>query len=229
MGSFANALFTALLGWTRTVVSALWAFITNDQGSGLLTWIGRNWLFLAAVLCAIGLIADLVIYLARWRPDLVWKSFWRRRNHKDIETEESLQEAPAQPEKPAPIRRRTADDELARWVREPEPSGKGPEAVQGSIVTSAGYIVPEDSPYRRPAEKEKERTEDADTFPTPESSPRVMQTPRRRRKINVNDLFSSPEEELYEFDAPQQLIDRKKAYRDPVYPRGWNQKKEQGE
>ena len=43
----------------------------------------------------------------------------------------------------------------------------------------------------------------------------------RRRRLNVSDLFSNPEEELYDFEAPQQLIDSRKAYHDPVYPRGW--------
>jgi len=227
MGSFANTLFTTLLGWVRTVAAALWNLFTNEQGSSLLTWIGRNWLLLAIVFCVIGMTADLAIYLVRWRPDLVWKSFLRRR-HRDEPEDEDTAEAPALPDKPAQIRSRSTDDELARWVREPEPAGKEAENALGVTVTAAGYVVPEDSPYRRPAGPKKTPA-NADHAMTPEERPKVMQTPRRRRKINVNDLFSSPEEELYEFDAPQQLIDRKKAYRDPVYPRGWKQNKEHGD
>ena len=103
------------------------------------------------------------------------------------------------------------------------------ESAAPPLVTAAGYIVPEDSPYRRPAEKrnipdpgaEKEEYADAKAIP--------VQSSRRRKRLNVNDLFSSPEEEIYEFDAPQNLIDRKKAYREPVYPRGWNRAKEKEE
>ena len=41
--------------------------------------------------------------------------------------------------------------------------------------------------------------------------------------------FNDPEEELRQIDTPQQVIDSRKAYRDPVYPRGWNKSEGNGE
>ena len=42
-------------------------------------------------------------------------------------------------------------------------------------------------------------------------------------------LIYDPEEELRQFDPPQQIIDSRKAYRDPVYPRGWEKSEDNEE
>ena len=59
MGSFANTLFTILLGWLQGAVSAVWSAFTSEKGNGFLTWIGDHWILLAGILCIIGLVADL--------------------------------------------------------------------------------------------------------------------------------------------------------------------------
>ena len=61
----------------------------------------------------------------------------------------------------------------------------------------------------------------------PEIRPEIMTQRKRRRRLIVGDLFADPEEELYQYERPQQLIDKDKAYRQPVYPRNW--KKDEGE
>lgn len=245
MGSFANTFFTGLMGWMQSVASALWSLFTNEKASGVLRWIGDHWVVLAAVLCGVGLIADLGIYLVRWRPYLVWKSFLKRgQDAEDDEEKETTAEkslnhvlpplaVPAREvrrkEQATSAAEQTQEDELGRWMTEPEP----PRNVTGNtaqpLVTAAGYVVPEDSPYRRPDVKKKKPEPPVEREDPQNKNNLRIQPSRRRKRINVNDLFSSPEEEIYEFDAPQNLIDRNKAYREPVYPRGWNRKEEKEE
>ena len=248
MGSFANTLFSTLLGWVQSVASTLWSLFTNAKSHGVLRWIGEHWILIAAILCVIGLAVDLGVYLVRWRPYKVWKSFLKRRRGEDenesldaIPDERTYRTAgsayafsyptiPAAQERVQTAERRLeeAEDELGRWKTEPEePREEAPAAPP--LVTAAGYVVPDDSPYRRPAAKQKTQDPSAEAEEDPEDKQTRIPSSRRRKRLNVNDLFNSPEEEIYEFDAPQNLIDRNKAYRQPVYPRGWNQGKEKEE
>ena len=320
MGSFANTLFTILLGWMQGAVSAVWSAFTSEKGSSFLTWIGDHWIVLAGILCVIGLAADLCVYLMRWKPMKVWKSFLFRRRD-DEEEPESRKKPAAAPkayqrtfsprnETPEPVttakERYEETPDLSQWEEEPAPARRERAEIpdEPALVTGAGYVVPADSPYRRPtaqpeyiplrnaeraeatAYRRRRSAEDAVSLqngrqnpPEPEAyaesapaepaenalhadavpegiSRRDMnereerrtvrddryeqeaayrpeetteQAPvknKRRRRLNVSDLFANPEEELREIDAPQDVIDRRKAYREPVYPRGWKQNEE---
>ena len=178
MGSFANSLFTVLLGWLQGAVSAVWNAFTSEKGNSFLNWIGNNWILIAVVLCITGLAADLCVYLLRWKPMRVWKSFLTR----DREEEEPMERRrtpavqpkayrrtfPQQPEeadtRPEPAKA-SEDPDLSQWEEEAKPAQ--PERTEKpATVTGAGYVVPQDSPYRRPAaeirnaapEPEKEST-----------------------------------------------------------------------
>ena len=106
MGSFANTLFTIMLGWLQTAAASIWAAFTSENGSTFFQWIGRNWIILAIVLCGIGLIVDLGIYLLRWRPIQVWKSYFNRLRHRDEETEDPEEHEPQADSIPVVPRRR---------------------------------------------------------------------------------------------------------------------------
>ena len=270
MGSFANTLFTIMLGWLQGAASAIWSAFTTEEGGSLIKWIGNNWITLAVILCVAGLAVDLTVYLFRWRPLQVWKSFFRRRRNRNAEGTETAQEYAAEEtaedtprrlfreeereEEPKPVPRavpemrkepavpagQTVQDDLARWeTDEPTAEPEEEKAEKGHIITGAGYVVPEDSPYRRPAERREPdaaspagpaRIAEPDPFndPEPVRGNRIMQS-RKRRRISVSDLFSDPEEELAAIDAPQDLIDRNKAYHKPVYPTGWKKSEDNGE
>ena len=43
MGSFANSVFSVLLGWIRTAVNEFWNILSSGEGGGMLAWIGENW------------------------------------------------------------------------------------------------------------------------------------------------------------------------------------------
>ena len=230
MGSFANTLFTLLLGWLQGIVSALWSAFTNENGQSLVTWIGRHWLLIAGILCVIGLTADLCVYVFRWKPFRVWRSFFAGKQ----DPEEQREDENARTEIPDHHTGRERDrkiirqeePDLSKWKRN-EVQKKDAEYSQ--MMTKAGYSVPADSPYRRPAGQSpdpagddlKSRPETESAPETNEDSGPVSVKSKRRRRISVNELFADPEEELREIDAPQDLFDRKKAYHEPVYPRNW--------
>ena len=77
MNGFANGLFSLLLGWLRGLLAQFWLLLSGEGGSFLL-WVGQNWIPLLILLCVIGAAADLVVYLIRWRPWRVWRSFLHR-------------------------------------------------------------------------------------------------------------------------------------------------------
>lgn len=255
MGSFANTLFRVMLGWLQGIVSAVWSAFTSEKGGSLLTWIGKYWIPIAAILCIIGLVSDLGIYIVRWKPYKVWKSFFFRKKEEDEEPIPERQ--PLRNERPvrrSPHATRIQPAEIKREpeITEPEPEEeKEPEhfsrwesnvpeektypTPRESVpvtVTAAGYHVPADSPYRRPRQEVVPVTE-----PEPEAVSAGKQEPektqpvlyRRRRRINVSELFSDPEEELRPFEAPQNVINSQQAYHQPVYPRGWKKSEDEKE
>ena len=250
MGSFANTLFTIMLGWIQTAASAIWSAFTTENGGSFFQWIGKNWIILAAVLCVSGMLVDFGIYLLRWRPMRVWKSFFRHLRHGREEAEEPEQatETPVpagrlfrDEENFAPVpetqpkKTSTEEEDFSRWAKEEPERDPEPETMwKRATITSAGYTVPADSPYRRPSEPASTEIY-AEPLPEeqggeePGNRPEVMTQRKRRRRLIVGDLFADPEEELYQYEAPQHLIDKEKAYHQPVYPRNWKQDEREDE
>ena len=224
MGSFANTVFSILLGWLQGLIAMIWSAMTSKGGDSFLQFIAHNWVFIVLLLCVIGAAADFVVYLFRWEPYKVWRTFWnRKRNRKSAgETPENgademipeetyapdVKEAYGQEtyetkyeeageEEPEEIPEEK--DDLYRW-RDREP--KETEPVIPAEVTKAGYTVPADSPYRRPEDREEARN-------------------RRRRRIRIN-LLGDSDEEDYHYLTPEPIVDKKDAYYAPVYPKNWN-------
>lgn len=228
MGSFANALYMGLLGWTRMMTYSVWSAFSQEQGTGLFGWIGEHWILLAAVLCGIGLAADLIVYLIRWRPYRVWTSFFRKILHgRKQGTEEALPEESGSSEAPeysSAFQEETFSDPEIRQ----EPAADGPadaaERFSGRIRSEADTLpentVP-DSLQNSPYSGTRYRTYDEDSDAVSEMTSRFEQAIRpRRRGGRVARLFRD-EEEKTEYTAPQELIDKREAYRKPVYPRNW--------
>ena len=78
MGTFADSLFTLLLGWVRGVVNAMMTVVSSGGESGLLTFLGRHWLVIVLVIVAVGLVGDWFIWMVRWQPYRVWGTNMRR-------------------------------------------------------------------------------------------------------------------------------------------------------
>lgn len=94
MGQFAGTLFRLLLGWVQTAVAWLWNLVTSADVSVGLRWLLDNWLPLLLLLCIGGLLVDFLVYLLRWQPYRVWRSFLQRMSGK---AEEQPEEDPVQP------------------------------------------------------------------------------------------------------------------------------------
>ncbi len=255
MGSFANTLFRVMLRWLQGIISAVWSVSTSDKGDSLLTWIGKHWIPIVTILCIIGLVCDLGVYIVRWKPYKVWKSFFFRKKEEDVEP--IPERRPLMNERPVIRRAQPAPIQPVSVQKAPEPAEPEPEEVYKPTdfsrwepegpkeektyptpreavpvtVTPAGYRVPADSPYRRPQpaapvqEKETEAVS-AEKQETGKAQPVLY---RRRRRINVSDLFTDPEEELHPFEAPQNVINSQQAYHEPVYPRGWKKSEDEKE
>ena len=252
MGSFANSLFKILLGWLQGIVSAVWTAFTNENGNLLFTLIGRNWILIAAILCLIGLVSDLFIYILRWKPFKVWRSFFagnkafseKQSHNKEISagfdmSKDEPADASMNHESDSIIQTKHDDrqiPDLSKWENGDTEKKHTPSEETPVMVTNAGYVVPADSPYRRPADDLRDSNTDRNDTENrmnytigAQNAESGQNTPKRRRRISVSELFADPEEELRQFDPPQQIIDSRKAYRDPVYPRGWKKSEDNEE
>ena len=77
MGTLADSLFTLLMGWVRALVNAIWALFTTDHTT-VLEFLGKNWIWIVAVILAAGLVIDWLVWLIRWRPYHLWAKRARR-------------------------------------------------------------------------------------------------------------------------------------------------------
>ena len=77
MGTFADTMYTLLLGWLRSAAYSVWQLCTGADAAAWFRWVLDNWLSLVLLLCGAGLFIDLVVHLLRWQPYRVWASFLR--------------------------------------------------------------------------------------------------------------------------------------------------------
>ncbi len=217
MGSFANTVFSILLGWLQGLISMIWSAFTDRNGNSFLLFIGKNWIKIALILCISGLMIDFAVYFFRWEPYKVWRTFWRKLKKRNGESsvipdEQTAEITEAYPErtesfhvfkdrKPETVQKETEEaDDLRRWrMEKEEPEGDDIPAV----ITKAGYKVSADSPYRRPETREK------------------------RRRFRINLLGDSEDEREIHYYSPRPMIDQKEAYHTPVYPEKWTGSREQ--
>ena len=98
MNIIADRLFSLLLGWTRGLFNNLWNLVTNNS-SGITGFLERFWLPLILLFLLVGTATDYIVWLIRWRPYYVWRSwFLRRDRHKRMQATQAymadLDEAP---------------------------------------------------------------------------------------------------------------------------------------
>ena len=77
MTAFTDTVLTVLLGWVKGLASAVWQFFADGAGSGWIGWLGEHWLPLTIALAAVFTVADLAVYILRWRPNRVWATALR--------------------------------------------------------------------------------------------------------------------------------------------------------
>ncbi|MBO2516013.1 MAG: hypothetical protein CW338_01880 [Clostridiales bacterium] len=72
MNGFADALIDLLLGWIKTLVKAVYNVFSSDTSGTFWAWLGNNWLGLAILLCAAGVVIDFAVWMIRWQPYRLW-------------------------------------------------------------------------------------------------------------------------------------------------------------
>ena len=82
MNAFANSMMSILLSWIRSLFSGLLSMLQDGSGN-IFSWIGGHWIPLSVFLIIFGLLADFIIYMIRWRPQNIWKAYWRHVFHSD--------------------------------------------------------------------------------------------------------------------------------------------------
>ena len=92
MGTLANSVFQALMGWIRAVALEIWNTFSSPEGTTLMGWVGAHWKGLAIGMCGLGLTVDLIVYLFRWQPYRVWRSQRRVRQSERHHTKENPEE-----------------------------------------------------------------------------------------------------------------------------------------
>ena len=83
MGGYAQFCIRTLIGWLKTIASQMWVLFSGQNSGGLLGWVSNHWKVICIGLCVVGTLADLTVYIFRWEPIKVWKSYFRRRKNKN--------------------------------------------------------------------------------------------------------------------------------------------------
>ena len=82
MNNISNVIFSAFFSWLKSVIQMIYGAVTQPEHLSLLTFIANNWVLLLIILLVVGTAIDLTVYLFRWRPFEVWRSFFRRLIHR---------------------------------------------------------------------------------------------------------------------------------------------------
>lgn len=73
ISGYSNAIVDGMLGWLKGLANwVLRLFNLAGAGGNPLLWLSQNWLRLLIVLTVIGVAADILVWLVRWRPHWVW-------------------------------------------------------------------------------------------------------------------------------------------------------------
>lgn len=209
MNGYANVLLTTLLAWMQGMARSLWQLISGQEDN-LLALIADNWVILTVLLCAVGLIIDTVVYLVRWRPYLVWASFFRRMaRHK-------------QQEEARPVRQWVYADGSARTeqVEAEEAPEAAPMVVPLPVTSAPEQAVQAAEPELAPVP------------PVLSEEPVVMPVRQRRTQRHravqgagrrIAQLLAPPddEDELPRYHAPQMPVEKEQAYHAPYIPPQW--------
>ena len=74
ISGYSNAIVDTMLGWLKGFANWVLKLFNLAGGAGAspLVWLSENWLKLLILLMIIGVSADVLVWLVRWRPHWVW-------------------------------------------------------------------------------------------------------------------------------------------------------------
>ena len=220
MNAFANTLFSILLSWVKSLAQTVWNLVSGGGTGGFLVWLGDHWLPLVVVLCLCGVAVDLLIWLLRWRPDLVWRTKWRHfwakvrgremRSSDQRAFYQGYQDALSVPEEyswypeneemeqPAPLA------EAPWWeVADVQPALQ--DDVQHAPVDEGWAYAPAQEPMLQPRRRRSEK------YQKLEKSAAISQIREKWRDARTEDDGM--------LDGLPPIVDKDQAFHAPVYPK----------
>lgn len=203
MNAFANAVFTWILGWTRSLAQRVFTLLTTPSQSTLLDFLKDNWLKLTLLLMCVGVVTDVAVWMARWRPYYVWRTKWRRlkarlHGEKLLDTDREFERGyadavlyPMQEDSPSTASTRDADEMyLEQELSQPVPD------------VSMFYDSP--APARRRRRSDAHRPRALSVRLTPQDDEMLDGLPP---VVNKQEAFHSP---VYPSDLPKTWPDEQK-------------------
>lgn len=236
MGSFANSMFSVLLGWIKTAFGWVWNAMFNAEDGGLIGWIGENWLGLIIALSVGCMAVDVVVHLLRWRPYKVWASFFRRLFGKE-ETEEETAQFSGRMSREWHYADGTALTEEVDVPEEEWYTEELPAARISSVEMSQRYVQafarPEKLKYQEELKKDQP-VQGLEDYPQPkdkqaqqeEQQPTTRTERIRKRMARLTARPEGEELELRYRPAPP-AVDKRDAYRAPFIPPQWKKPADQ--
>ena len=230
MNTFANSLFSVLFGWARGLIQQIWNAALSGQFSAFLTWLGDHWLAVVFGLILGCTVMDYLIWLIRWRPYLLWRSFFRRasrffrRENKQFEQGyQSSVGIQLPPDQEAAPRTEEAWSEEA-WGQPPVEEAPAPEPKpvfsppQEREPRPRQFTPPQvyEAPPLYAAARQVTGSFSAEL---PVARRRRSEKYERRRKEWRERLINGDAQDDEILDGLPPAVDRQQAFHEPVYPR----------
>lgn len=215
MGNFANTLFSSLLGWLRGAVLWLWNYLNHPESGGFIVWVADNWLTLIILLCAVGMLADFIVYMIRWQPYKVWASFFRRLTGRGEAKEDTGR-----------IRRRWIHADGTTSIEEIPVNEVAPEPEPAFVYTPEPTPADLSARFARPQEE-------FTPPPLPVTQPEPMpeppaEAPERPVRVRRRRFTGDTEELPLRYAPPPAAAEEAPAYHEPYVPPQWKRPADTG-
>ena len=225
LNNLVNAFMSTLLSWMRNAVGWLWGIMAGEDG-GFIAWIGQNWIAVTVVLCVVCMAVDLVVHMFRWRPYLVWASFFRRMKRRRTASDGSSRSGH--------VRHWVYADGRARTEHVSEEEAQEMQPLMIPLAVGSAAEQPEDAeeapeeawteetvPYEEP----DAQTEDVPTASAPVRNRRAdRRTPVSRVRKLAQKMMEPPAERdaiPSRYQAPSVPVSKEDAYHKPYIPPQW--------
>lgn len=239
MNSFANSLFSLLFGWARSIIQHLWNSSTSGNFSSFFSWLGSHWVFLVVVLALCGTLADILVWLFRWQPYLVWQSkarslmrWFKRNSAPQRRFEKGYQGgvggvALEEPKEQTPSASNETECEEPEWQQDPEEAlftHSFTEALAREAVTSSPSLerqgrAKQEEEYELPALVTESWLSGAyQKKDAPVARKRRSEKYDKKKPAWTNKLMIPEVEEDSLLDGLPPAVDRQQAFHQPVYP-----------
>ena len=204
-------------GWFRSLVEAVWRWLAHPEEASFYSFVAANWKTILLVIAVTAMIADYVIYLFRWQPYKVWRSWLQRRTRPGVLP-------------PPPIPRTAYPNPPGAELPLPPEDGAGipgdaPDAEISETDFGPVYEGP-DVPYADHGYAPYARTPAAEPMPpgwreSPEETPEPPRQPGLLGSLRSALNADTEEPSHLRYQAPPPPVAKEEAYGAPYIPPQW--------